>query len=162
MTETAAPRVRRPFIRVPLDERGVPSLSSLDPEKRAALVSAVGQLPEQAQVDPALAGMLISAIAQLEAAVLAPRFKLAREEMARIAQPRPPLDELLAKQTATVLSKHNVFGRFGDELALAALIISWQASVLQAANEISRAKAQAAKVPETKHSENVSNVQSEG
>jgi hypothetical protein len=143
--EPTAPRARRSYLRIPLSEHGVPDLSSLDPNKRAALVDAVGKLPERAQVDPALAGMLIGAIAQLEAAILARKYNLPRDEMARIAQPKPPLDELLARQAAIVLSKHNVFGRFGDELALAALAASWQAGVIQAANDLARSKAEAEK-----------------
>ena len=143
--EPTAPRARRSYLRIPLSEHGVPDLSSLEPDKRAALVDAVGKLPERAQVDPALAGMLISAIAQLEAAVLARKFNLPRDEMARITQPKPPLDELLARQAAIVLSKHNVFGRFGDELALAALAASWQAGVIQAANELAKQKLEAGK-----------------
>jgi hypothetical protein len=155
--EPTAPRARRPYLRIPLSEHGVPDLSSLDPDKRAALVDAVNKLPERAQVDPALASMLISAIAQLEAAVLARKYNLPRDEMARITQPKPPLDELLARQAAIVLSKHNVFGRFGDELALAALAASWQAGVIQAANELAKSKAEAQKQETQKQSDVSSN-----
>jgi len=124
-------RRRRHFIRVPLDDAGRPDLSSIRPEHREALAEAVGTLPERASVDPALAGMLIQAVARIEGALLGPRFGLDRETAMQIAEPKPPLDELLAKQTAVVLSKHNVMGRYGDEVALAALIASWQAGVIQ-------------------------------
>jgi len=158
--EPAQPRSRRPFFRVPLDENGVPQLDALEADKRAALVDAVQRLPERGAVDPALAGMLISAVAQLEAAVLAARFSLPRGDVAQTVLPRPPFDELLARQTATVLSKHNVFGRFGDELALLALVASWQAGVIQSVRELAvRSKRAAAQKSQT--GENVSNATSE-
>jgi hypothetical protein len=141
-------RRRRPFIRVPLDDSGRPDLSGIRPEHREALAEAVGTLPERASVDPALAGMLIQAVARIEGALLGPRFGLDRETAMSIAEPKPPLDELLARQTAVVLSKHNVMGRFGDEVALAALVASWQAGVIQGW----KAAAEAAK---TKEKQNV-------
>jgi hypothetical protein len=127
-----APRKRRPSFKVPLTDDGRPDLDSLDADKRQLLVEAVqAQAPAQTSVDPALAGMLIQAVARIEGALLGPRFGLDRETAMQIAEPKPPLDELLAKQTAVVLSKHNVMGRYGDEVALAALIASWQAGVIQ-------------------------------
>jgi hypothetical protein len=147
------PRKRRPSFKVPLTDDGRPDLESLDQDKRQLLIEAVqAQAPAQTTVDPALAGMLIQAVAQLEGAILAAKFGLDRQTGVRLMSPKPPLDELLAKQCAVVLSKHNVFGRWGDEMALFALVSSWQAGAIQAmreaAAELQRAREEQRKAQE--------------
>ncbi len=141
------PQVRRPRVILHFDPDGKPELGNLEPETRARLQAAfagggpaAGPEPA-APVDPALVGMVLKGLGSLEAAMLAGRFGLDAETCRRVVGPPEPLAGMMAETGARVISKYNLTGKYGDEIALACLIMTWQAGALQQLRALGREKA---------------------
>lgn len=144
-TETSDPaptmaRQRKPRIILRYGDDGKPDIASLDGDSRAALASAFREQVPIERTDPALVGMVLVGIGSLEGAMLATRLDLPIEDVKSIVGPMEPMKSLLADAGAKVIDKHNLMGRWGDEIALCALLVSWQASVLQSVRAMAAAR----------------------
>lgn len=123
---------RRKRIVIPIREDGY-DISRVDSADREALAKILR--PAEAAtstVDPAMVAMLIMAVGSMEAAILASRFGVDRQRCMDIVGPHEPLKTLMATSAAGVLAKYNVFGRWGDEIALLSLVATWQVGVMEA------------------------------
>jgi hypothetical protein len=85
---------------------------------------------ENAGLPPEVMGMLIHAIGSVEAMAVSVKTGMPRDVADRIVQPKPPLDSMLAETAAKVAAKHNLGGRYAEEIALLALLGTWQAGVV--------------------------------
>ena len=122
---------RKPRIIVRLDDSGSVDFNRMEPDERTALQNAFrSQMPIE-KTDPALVCMVLAGIGSLEASILATRFDLDPDECRRIIGPHEPLAGLLGQAGAKVIDKHNLVGRWGDEIALFALLASWQSATFQ-------------------------------
>lgn len=131
---------RKPRIIVRFDDSGAVDLSRMDPNERAALQTAFrAQMPAE-KTDPALVCMVLAGIGSLEASILATRFDLDPDECRRIVGPHEPMAGLLGQAGAKVIDKHNLVGRWGDEIALFALLASWQSATIQQIRALKAAK----------------------
>lgn len=126
---------RRRKVRLPIYEveNGI-DLSSLTGDQRSELAQALaaGSVSSEAQVDPAVVAMLIKALGALEASVLSVKLGIERDRAVEIVGPHPPLDGMIAETASKVIAKHNLLGRWGDEIALLSMVGVWQSGVLTA------------------------------
>jgi len=125
-------RLRAPRIIVKVID-GKPDFSRLDPEQVELLRTGLSEASaESAGLPPEVMGMLIHAIGSVEAMAVSAKTGMPRDVADAIVQPKPPLDALLAETAAKVAAKHNLGGRYAEEIALLALLGTWQAGIMAA------------------------------
>ena len=123
-------RLRAPRIIVKVID-GKPDFSRLDPEQMELLRAGLSEASaENAGLPPEVMGMLIHAIGSVEAMAVSAKTGMPRDVADRIVQPKPPLDSMLAETAVKVAAKHNLGGRYAEEIALLALLGTWQAGVV--------------------------------
>jgi len=127
----AIPLGRRPRIILHYDETGGLDLSRLEPDVRNRLQDAFRQQAPIEKTDPELIKMVLTGLGNVEAAMLSSKFDLSNADCRNAIGPHEPLAGMIAAAGARVVDKHNLTGRWGDEIALFALLASWQAGALQ-------------------------------
>jgi hypothetical protein len=130
------------------NEDGSPDWTSLTEEQRRALkmepdqpAPAVGgpPPPPPAEFPPHMAAMFLNVLVGIETAVVAPRMDLDAAKVRAVLEPSPPLAESIRDCATRVLNKYSgALGAYADEIALASLLVTWQASAFA---ELRRMKA---------------------
>lgn len=136
-------RTRKPRIIVRFDQTGSPDLASMEPEDRKSLERAfrAQQSAAEASVDPALVVMVLQGLGSLEAALLAQKYGLEPDDCRKVVGPSEPLAGMLGQAGAKVIAKHNLTGKWGEEIALLSLLTVWQTTVLQQLRALGARKA---------------------
>lgn len=123
-------RARKRYVIYQNDD-GSPDWGSVSDEDKSALGMGAPK-PEAeppATVAPELIQSLILMGANIEAAVVAPKFGLTQDQAAGALVPAPPMLEQLGAAGARVANKYSAsLGRWGDEIMLGVLIVTWQAT----------------------------------
>jgi len=130
------------------NEDGSPDWSSLTEEQRRAMKMGPDQpAPETAgapaappvEFPPHMAAMFLNVLVGIETAVVAPRMDLDAVKVRAVLEPSPPLAESIRECATRVLNKYSgALGAYADEIALASLLVTWQASAFA---ELRRMKA---------------------
>lgn len=147
-TKPKADRRSRKRLSVYLNEDGTPDWDAVPEEDRARLGhgSAPAAAEAPAEVPVEMVGFLLQTMTRIEAAVVAPKLGISSEEAYQCLTPSAELGKPLVEATARVVNKYaGGFGRWSDEIALAALLVTWQASAF---SEMRKAAAAAAPKPE--------------
>ncbi len=136
---------KRKRIVIPIREDGL-DLSRLSDEDIGAIRQAVATSDGPPTIDPMLVAMILDGVASLEATVLSVKFRLPADQVRRVLIPQEPIRTPLSETTARVISKHNLMGRWADEVALLSLLTVWQAQSLATIKQLAlEAEAEAAR-----------------
>lgn len=129
-------RNRKRFI-VYQNEDGTPDLSNL-PEALRPVINpppgpdAVPEAPPP-EFDASIFKMLLPVIVSLEAAVAARKLDISPKQAAQCLTPAPQLADGIAAAAAKVANKYAApLGRWADEIALVAIVCTWQFSAFAA------------------------------
>lgn len=128
-----------------LNDDGTPDWESAPDEIRSAVGGAAPApqpAPEPAPpIDPAIVGFMLQTMTRIESAIVGPRMGLTASEAYGALEPPAPLAEGLCTAGAAVLNKYSgSFGRWQEEIVLASLIVSWQASAFSEMRSMAAAK----------------------
>jgi len=135
-------RTRKRYI-VYANEDGTPDLNNLPPEleglKGASNPapspenSATPTEPPPPAFDSAIFKMLLPVVSGLEAVMVAARMNVTVPIATQCLTPPPPLADAIAAAAAKVANKYSApLGRYADEIALCAIIATWQISAFAA------------------------------
>jgi hypothetical protein len=129
-------RARKRYI-VFAKEDGTPDLDNLPPELQSAIGSAPAPAaptgpppdPPPPAFDSQLVKILLPVVSGLEAVFVAPRMGITVDQATAALTPPPPLADAIAAAATKVLNKYFPEpGRWADEIALCAMIVTWQAT----------------------------------
>jgi hypothetical protein len=85
--------------------------------------------PPVEPIDPAVIGLALNLLTSIEAAVVGQKLGIPQDRCFAALQPRPPLDQMITGTAAKVANKYGAsLGPYADEIALVALIATWQIS----------------------------------
>ena len=123
---------KRARVVVYLNDEGKPDWDSV-PEDQKSKLGLAGAEPAPveppAEVAPEMVGLLLQTMTSIEAALVAPRIGIDQSEALAALTPAPPVQAGLCQAGARVLNKYaGAMGRWQDEIVLATLIVTWQAS----------------------------------
>ena len=115
-------------IEIPLLADGKPDFDSLSGETLDQLAEAMGDRPvEPAAVPPESIALLIRLAVSIQAAILAPRFHVARPVATVILTPDEGVAAALSETGARVLTRYaGPLSQYADEFALVSTLIAWQ------------------------------------
>jgi len=152
-------RSRKRYI-VYADDSGAPDLSTAPPELRAAFggpdhataaPAAAGgpaAAPAPAEFDSAIFKLMIPVLSGIEAVLVADRMGVSTEQAQQALTPPPPLADAIANAAAKVAAKYAApLGRWAEEIALAALIVTWQTTAFANMRRMAPAAPPAAEPP---------------
>lgn len=139
--EPATPNKRKkPRFVVYRNEDGSLDTDHLSPEDRAAFegrTQSAGPAPSPVNepaapvepVDPAVIGLALNLLTSIEAAVVGQKMGIPHERVYGALQPKPPLDQMVVQAACKVANKYAVtLGPYADEIALVAMLATWQIS----------------------------------
>lgn len=127
-------RRSRKRISVYLDDNGAPDWGAMPEEHRKQLgiengAPVVKEPEAPPQIEPAVIGLLYATATRIEAAIVAPRFGVSGEQAMAALTPPDQIAGAMNEATARVLNKYSgTLGRWQDEIVLASLLVTWQAS----------------------------------
>ena len=131
-------RTRKRFIVFAKDD-GSPDLDNLPPELQGHIgASGAPQASDQpapppAEFDASIIKIVMPVIVGLEAMLVGPRMGIPVATATQCLTPPPPLADAIAQAATKVLNKYSApLGRWADEIALAALLATWQVSAFAA------------------------------
>ena len=122
-----------------MNDDGSPDWDAISDEQKQTLGLTPKAEPDAppVEVKPELVGILFSTVAAIEAAVVAPRVGISREQATRALTPPPPIAEQLNAAGARVLSKYSgALSQWSDEITLAMLMFTWQTAAFSAMREM--------------------------
>lgn len=146
-TSTAnAPKDRRARKRISiyLNDDGAPDWDAVPEEHREKLGYGATPRPEPEaprEIPPEMVGFLLQTMTRIEAVVVAGRIGITSDEAMNALTPPPPLADGINQAGARVLNKYSgTLGRWQDEIVLASLLVTWQASAFSEMRAIAATK----------------------
>lgn len=141
-------RRSRRRLSVYLNDDGTPDWDAIPDEHKAQLgIGGGGAGPSveptepPPQIAPEMVGFLLDTMTRIEAVVVSGQVKLSVPETLDCLTPAPPLREGLCTAGAAVMNKYSAtLGRWHEEIALACLLITWQASAFTEMRKLKAAK----------------------
>lgn len=93
--------------------------------------------PAPEPIDPQVMGMALTMLVSIEAAVVGQKLGLDHKTVYDVLQPRPPFDGAILNLSCKVANKYGAsLGPWADEIALGALLISWQVAAFNQLRQI--------------------------
>ena len=97
------------------------------PAEPAAAPAPDPSTPAPEPIDPAIIGMALNLLTSIEAAVVGRRLGIPEDRCYAALQPRPPFDQAITSAATKVANKYGAsLGPYADEIALVALLATWQ------------------------------------
>jgi len=101
--------------------------------------------PPQEPIDPAIIGLALNLLTSIEAAVVGTKLNIPIPEAYQVLSLKPPFDQLVTNAACKVANKYvGSLGPYADEIALVALLATWQ---IGAFAELRKIVADQAKTP---------------
>lgn len=137
-------RRARKRISIYLNDDGAPDWDALPDEHREKLGYGATPRPAPeppAEIPPEMVGFLLQTMTRIESVVVAGRMGVTSDEAMSALTPPPPLAQGLNEAGARVLNKYSgTLGRWQDEIVLASLLVTWQASAFAELRALSASK----------------------